>query len=704
MIINVHNPFLSYKAAIKIALGNKDVKRPQFKERSVGSITLADSYDDYQFVFGDLNYEYVNNLPVEDISVFTAEEYGKFFYEYGRTILANLIVCLTKADWNSVELDSNGVAPYLVNYHNNLVKLQDKIKEVVSNFKKEAISESDYLLFNINENLNSAEWIIRNYKEKVQKSRDSDDMLNSEIFYCAYIGLLYTLYGLFIILTSVITEQSGFDIFSFMKHPKSASFITVYETILKEAALGSDEKRHLISMIYAFYKMTGFYRATSGLDKMDSMVGTMYDIAKSFIDKIENNESETAKTLYAFIDDDLTEYSSDQAVSLKSFTEFSDPLLDTMYFRRANVINNDNTNIFDFGRVYLRGYVNQYVDGMKNNLDENENLFTKDYVKPAIKSYIEQSIKPQYTNEDIERAFGVIKNLLNGTDDKDLFSKVEPGFILQLVLFASTFRILNNRSTQRSEKAKNEINSAIDILDIMILRLYNIWFKSHKYYIQSTRPDYCHGKNGINSTLKCLQEETDNILKYYFEFVRYGVGTISDTDNSLYNEFLYNQIVNTLEDFKTDWINENIQFIDNDTFIKLCASKNGRSIVQCVWFNEERSFDNIIKSYSRKELPSYAIKAMIKLPEGHTGIDYVDRVIDNSIMAKRDVDSSPETYAVMVYASLYFSFDMILRKFNTGNYFDFGTADLSIGSYNIEHTVAKLVGVPLKSAIAFEGL
>lgn len=704
MTIEVNNPFLSYKAAIKIALGNKDTKRPIFKERNVNSITLTDSTDDYQFVFGDLNYEYVNNLPTDDLSVLTDEEYGKFFYEYGRTILANLMVCITKADWNSVEIDSNGVAQYLANYHNNLLVLQEKAKEVIANFKKEAISETEYLLFNINENLYSAEWLIRNYKTEVQKSRDSDDMRNIDIFYCAYIGLLYTLYGLFIVLTSVITEKSGFDIFSFMKHPKSASFNTVYEVILKEASLGNDEKKHLISLIYAFYKMTDFYRATSGLDKMDAMVGTMYDISKSFVEKIENNETETAKILYAFIDDELTEFTADGAVSLKSFTDFSDPLLDTMYFRRANIISNDNTNIFDFGRVYLRGYINEYVDGMENNLGEKENLFTKDYVKPAIKFYIERSIKPAYTNEDVERAFGVIKNLLTGIEDKDLFSRVEPGFILQLVMFASTFRVLYNRSTQRSDKARNEINSAIDILDVMILKLYNIWFKSHKYYIQSNRPDYCHGRDGINSTLGYLKEETDGILKYYFEFVRYGIGSIADSDADLYKEFLHNQVVDVLKDFSTSWINDNIQFISNETFIKSCADKNGRTIVQCAILDDEKSFENIVKSYSNKELPKYAIKSLTSKPEEYTGIDIIDRIIDNSYMAKRDVDSFPEVYTVMVFASLYFTVDMLFRKFNTGNYFDFGAADLNIGSYNIEHTVAKLIGAPLKNAIAFEGL
>ena len=704
MTINVNNPFLSYKTAIKIALGNKDTKRPIFKDRTPRSITLTDSTDDYQFVFDDLNYKYVDDLPIDDISVYTAEEYGKFFYEYGRTILANLMICLTKADWNSVELDSNCTARYVVNYYNNLIKLQDKAEEVISNFKKEAISESEYLLFNINENVYSAEWIIRNYKDQVLKSRDSDDMHNADIFYCAYIGLLYTLYGLFIVLIEVITEKSGFDIFSFMKHPKSASFNTVYELILKEASLGSDEKKHLLSMIYAFYKMTKFYKATSGLEKTDAMIGTMYDISKSFIEKIENNATETAKTLYAAIDDELTEFTADQAVSLKSFTDFSDPLLDTMYFRRANIISNDNTNIFDFGRVYLRGYVSEKIDGMENNLGEKENLFTKEYVKPAIKSYLEEGIKPQYSNEDVDRAFGVIKNLLTGVDDKDLFSRVEPGFILQLVLFASAFRILYNRSTQRSDKARNEINSAIDILDVMILKLYNIWFKSHKYYIQTNRPDYCHGKDGINSTLNNLKEETDNILKYYFEFVRYGIGPISDTDADLYKEFLYNHIIDLNNDYKTSWINENIQFISNDTFIKLCADKNGRTIVQSTILDDEKTFENIVKTYSHKELPKYAIKALTADPEEYTGIDVIDRIIENSYMAKRDVDANPEIYMVMVFATLYFSFDMILRQFNTGNYFDFGSADLSMGSYNIEHTVAKLIGTPLKNAIAFQGL
>ena len=71
---------------------------------------------------------------------------------------------------------------------------------------------------------------------------------------------------------------------------------------------------------------------------------------------------------------------------------------------------------------------------------------------------------------------------------------------------------------------------------------------------------------------------------------------------------------------------------------------------------------------------------------------------------KKDTETNPEIYAVAVFAALYFNFDMIIRQFNVGNYFDFGDADNSMNSYMIENTVAKLVTVPLKQSITMAGL
>ena len=692
--IEANNPFLSYKLAIQFALGCKAAGRPVFKARGINTIVLSDEIQDYTFTFNDLNYEYVSELPAQDISVFNTEEYGKFFYEYGRTLLANLMVCLTKADWNSVTVDSNGVAPYLGNYYNQLLNLDDKLDTVISNFKKEAITETDYLPFNFD--FSKASRIIRDYKNVVQASMHSEDMKNTEIFFCAYVGLLFTLYGIFILFSQISEEN---DLFSFMKSPKSPSFVEIYEKILKEATLGNQEKKHIISMIYAFYKMTDFYKRTSGLKDMDSFIGTMYDIAIGFVSKFEDKNSEGAKLLMSCIDPDLMDKSFAHGCSLDTFCGTCDPLLDIMYFRSANVIDKDNPNIFDFGMVYLRGYKIE-------SETEEKKLTTSDFVVPSMKLYLEDAMKSQYTNEDVERAFGAVRNLLNGTDDPEQFSKVEPGFILQLVILAGAFRVINNRSTQRSKKAYSEINAAIDILDIIILKLYHLWFGSHKFYIQPCRPNYCGGREGINVTLHELQDEFISILKYYIEFVRFGIGSINESDKVMYSNFKFEEIVYVSEVNKPTWINKHFPFIDNDTFIKLAATKNGRTITQLSFFdNTEHSFANIVKSYEHKEMPKYVIKSLTADPEDkHTGFEYIDRAIELAYDVKKESESNPEIYAVAVFAGIYFNFDMLVRKYNIGNYFDFGNAENSLGSYNIEHTVAKLVAAPLKQSIAVAGL
>ena len=692
-IIDANNPFLSYKLAIQFALGCKAAGRPVFKSRGINSITLADELQDHEVIFGDLNYKYISELPAEDITVFETKEFGQFFYEYGRTILANLAVCLTKADWNSVAIDSNGVAPYLGNYYNNLINLDDKLDEVITTFKKEAITESDYLPFDFD--YHKASDIIKRYKSEVQQSKMSNDMKNTEIFFCAYVGLLFSLYGMFILFSQIEQEN---DLYSFIKSPKSVSFLGIYEAILKGATLGDNEKKHLITLVYAFYKMSDFYRRTSGLKEFDSFIGTMFDISEIFVAKFDGKTNDEAQTILSLIDPDLMDKSFANGCSLDTFCGKCDPLMDTMYFRSANVIERDNPNIFDFGMVYLRAYK------LESDTEE-EKLTTDKFLEPAMKTYLEAGIKPQYANEDVERAFGVVRNLITGVDDSEQFSKVEPGFILQLVMLAATFRILNNRSTVRSDKARNEVNAAIDILDIMVLKLYHMWFGSSKYFIQPNRPNYCGGKEGINATLNELKNETISILKYYFEFVRFGISSIPESDKLLYKTFKYEEVVYETEEVKPNWLNKHFPFVDKDTFIKLCATKNGKTITQLALFEKtDDSFPNIIKHYENKNMPKSVIKSLTVSPENHTGIDHIDRVIDLAYDVKKDSETNPEIYAVAVFAMLYFSFDMIVRKFNVGNYFDFGEADNSINSYLIEHTVAKLVAAPLKRSVEMSGL
>lgn len=701
--INADNPFLAYKTATQFALGCKGAGRPVFKERGINSITLADDIDDYFFLFNDLNYGYVESLSVDDVSVYSSEQYGKFFYEYGRTILANLMICLTKADWNSVSVDSNGEAPYVNNYFNNINRMDYRIKDIVENFKKEALDVSNYSAFNIN--YAKASEIIKKQKNIIASSKESKDMKNTDIFYCAYIGLMYTLYGSLIILSQLSDE---FDIFSFFKSPKSKSMLTVYDKILKDKSIEVDSKKHLMSLAYAFFRMTDFYVRTSGLEEKDPVVGTLYDICENLIVKISTSSEDIALTLKMMVDADLLEsYSS--VPSLHTFTTRIDPLVDIQFFRSNCTIDKDNTNLFDFGDAYLRSY-SLYDDDDYENKDR-EKLTTKVHLVPAIKMYLEKSMKPHYTDEDVERGFGAVKNLLTGVEDTQLFSKVDPSFILQLILMASTFRVLDNKSTSRSDKAKNMINAGIDIIDTMILRLYQIWFKSNKYYIQPNRPNYCGDKN-INSTLHQLRDETIGIFGHYFEFVRFGL-YLPASDEKLFEDYATEHFIyddESGEGHTASWIDKFFTFNDIDTFMKMCATKHGRSLVQIAMFEEDPNFKKdvtfakIVKGYNNKEIPKFVIKALTKTPENFTGISQVDRVISFARDHRSDAETEPEVYTVVVFAIYWFTIDMLFRKFNTGNYFDFGVAEDSLGSYGIEETLKKLVAIPLKKSTDLAGL
>ncbi len=694
--INADNPFKAFKAAIDFALGCGGSGRPVFKERGIDSITMCNDISDYKFEFGDLNYNYVNELVMSDSSVFTAEDYGKYFYEYGRTLLGNLMICLCKADWNSVSTDSNGEAQYVANYYNQLLKLSgEKLHDVINHFKKDAISQEDYLPYELK--YGNAAFKILEYKEVAAAYRDSKDMKNTDIFYCAYVGLMYSLYGLFILLSSV---SGDYDVLSFFKTPKSKSVFTVYDKILKEIQLGNNEKKHMISLVYCFYIMTKFYQKTSGLKKMDPVVGTLFDVCETFVDKIKNSDSEAAVNLRSLVDPDITE-SYTSAPCLKSFTSSVDQLTESQYFRSCCVLDRDNTNIFEFGLEYLKAY------NPKNTVDEDQpKLYNSGEILPAIKVYLEEGLKSSYSEEDIERGFGSVTNLLNGIEDANLFSNVDPGFILQLILTASTFRVLDKKSTRYSDKSRKMINGAIDILDILILRLYQIWFKSNKYFIQPKRPKYLEDQN-INTTLTELKNETFGIIANYLEFVKFGTQDIPNSEEKLYYDYLEKY----LNEFtiKPEWINENFPYNDDGTFIICCAGKKGRSIVQFAMLEEDKSvsrqtFAKLIKKFENSNIPKEAIKSLSKEPNRYTGINHIDRVIDYSYSIRDAVYDDPQVYAVAVYGIYWFTIDMLLRKFNTGNYFDFGIAEDNMGSYGIEATIKKLIAVPLKKVTDFDAL
>lgn len=684
MQINVlaNNNYIAFKQALKIVFGGKGSSRQVFKERKLYSLVFQDDVEETEYEFGDLNYKYIEEIPISDITVFNNEDYGKFFYEYGRVILANLMICLTKADWNSVSQLYNEEAEYVNKYFASLEVLDNHIDSVVEKFKKDYINESDYSEFNIN--YKKASEIIRCYKNEFASYKDSKDMKNSDIFYCAYIGLMFTIYGLINILSSSI------DVSSFLKSPSSKSSLLLIKNILTGLSNTSGEddeahpQRHFISMVYAYYKMTSFYKSVSGYDKLDPMLGALFDLSENFISKFDvddNVEEFDASEMRKLIDRDLIEesvYSS--GINLQTFTSNTDPLLEFLQFKSGCILTNDNADIWDFGRVYLNGYNLYKTD------EEYDSIFSD--LNPVIGYYLKNRIKNNYSKEEMTRIFGIVSEYLSPNKIEE-YSEINPGLILQLTIVASAFRSIEK------QKSDLEINGAIDILDTLILKLYEMWFKSGKYFHQQCRPKYT-SNDSCNSTLKYLKSEVDFIILTYLEFVRYG-DTVSESDMPTFKSLKEAMLLTVDKEHLDEFINSKYPFIDPDTFVRLCAKREGRSIVQTVFENNtEFDFVNLISKYEHKELAKYYITNYANEPERHTGISIIDRAIDNSKEARNSSLSNPEIYIIAVIGIIWVYFEDIFRNKNIGNYFDFGDASSSLNSYKIEHIVTNSLLIPLK--------
>ena len=687
MTIHASNPFDSYKFAIRTALGGNGEFRPIFKERGIDSITLAGEREDFFFLFESFNNDYINSLPTEDITVFTEEQYGKFFYEYGRTLLGNLSICLTKADWNSVDYNfDGGAASYVGEYYHALITLKDKISGVIEQFRKEAVGDT-YSKHNFNFEL-IADEIIKQ-KEIVSQSKESADMRNSKIFLISYIGIMFVLYGMLILVSQSLSER---NIFTFFKAPQSTQSNKIFTELFVESNIGAEERQHIMTLMYVFWKTTNFYKRVSGFEELDGVIGTLYDFVNRVISKLDGTD-ESAEKLKDLLDKDLIDESFANGLSIQTFTDNYDIFENMLYFKSATIIENDYCNIFGFGKEYIYHY------DMK---DDEDNRIEEKTMSP-IRSYIKSSLKSRYSNEDIEKIFTEVKNILTGVEVDDL-AKVNPGIILWLCLLASCFRTIQLRKTERSNTAHNEINGAIDILDILIIKLYDTWFHSKKYYIQSKRPNYTQS-DGARSSLAILRGEIDEIIMDYLEFVRFGLSdNISDEDKHLYintrEKLLYAYLYGNEKYWTSDKVEEVFPISNGtDGFVRNCAEKNGRSIVQTVF--KEGAFSAIVMLYRDFELPKYIIKSLSIEPDhNYTGISAIDRVIN---VAHGEINNTtedmPKMYMLFDYALLWVAIDGILKKYNVGNYFDFGDPDNSLQNYSIEKVVASKVAHKIQTSI-----
>lgn len=693
MQIDASNPYISIKTALRFALGSKGIKRPIFFKRGIESITLKDEYDEYEFLFDKLNYDYINQIQTSDVTTYNDKDYGMFFYEYGRALLGNLMICLSKADWYSIDEADSTPASYLGDYFNDLVVLNDHVDQVLTAFSKETLSDQE-LPFNFN--VKKAYDAIIDYKNTIEKNCSCEtDMGNITIFYVAYVGLMMVLYGLFLLFGFI----KDIEILDFLKSPKSQDFDTAYASILQNENVDINQKKHVISLMFVFYSMTTFYRRTSGLTKFDRLSGTMYDICETFIGKFKTDEQ------FNLLDKELVDENFTNGISVTTFCQKYDPLSDIYAFRDGVVITNDNTNIFDFGELYLESFDFEIED--PTSTEENpEHIYLSDYCIPQIRSYLNSGMASSYTDEDISKAFTAVSNFINGVDT-DQFSTVDPGIILQLVLMASSFRLLEGQD-KFNEQSKNKISSAIDIIDTLIVSVYRNWFNINKYFIQPSRPNYCG--TSCNQTLGELKLEVECILACYFEFVRYGSskdGAIYDADKLLYRTFKHDVYYDFTAGNATeeDAINYLYPNTDALSFISACASRSGRTIAQCALYNNTNyGIEKLSEISAKKPLPKSVLTDYASKAESYTGVEIIDKIVENISFLKSYAVSDPEVYMIAVYTLIFDVFDKMFQKANTGNYFDFKTPEDSIGLYHMDSIISNYIALPIKNLIERNGL
>lgn len=696
--VDASSNFDAFKFAMHYAFGCCGTMRPILKGRGTWMLTMTDDVNDYHLSFLKLNYDYVQKLPVSDIIAFNQEDFGCFFYEFGRTILANLVTVLSKADWNSISEDSSQPASYLGDYYSSLLTLDNHVDQVVKEFEKVACSDTEYdarVCFDYHE----AVRIIKREKDIIAGSRYSKDMCNADIFYVAYIGLLFTNWGLLLLFPTF--NETNRDVFSFTKSAKSSSSIVSLVSDIIKSQTDDKTKKKIVNLLYAYGKMSTFLKIVSGLSLETPFIGTINDVAEGVVKAIEKGDG--AENI---LDNEIFDASGVAGVSLKTITEIYDPIMEINRFRAQGIIEGDWCNIFDFGKVYYDSFVpckddleaGDYADAL-NYIIENSDV--------PLHSYLKRALKPRYTNEEVEMGFVAVKNILTGIDIAEKLARVDPGIVFQLVMMAGAFRILQSRTTQRSTRARNLVNSAIDILDMIILKIHETWFYSGKYFNQVPRPVYGDGK-ACNQTLKVLHDEFDHILVTYIEFVRWGVTNSESAITSEEDKTTYKTYKNRWYRFAGDVhdiINDCFTTASPEVFLASCAQKNTRTIVQCAFLADtEYDFNRLVQEFAKKDLARSFVASLAVDPEEYTGIDILDRIINSSYDVMKDADDRIENYIVGVYATIYEAIDLLFRKFNIGNYFDFGNADGSAKSYKIEDVVRNLVAIPLKKYVTIAGL
>ena len=640
--------------------------RPIFRDLDENNNQIKMVNPEYIFnlMIGTPNIQFVNDIIKDDVSTFTIEEYGKYFYELGRSTLTIAALSLTRAKWY---IEHEDTVKYFDEYFSTLINLSRMFDDVLTYFKP-MINGADYK-FNFNYSA-FFDALIQEY-ENIGTYKSTKDIANDFIALSVYVGLSLVELG------ALLVMPSDIDPISYLSGSINKSSV---EALLKNSLSNSDmnekTKSNFIKICAIEFIVQTLYVSTSGIDclKQDFIFSKICEFNMTIV---KSMDKETSAELFKPF-----EYLLNITGLHNPFTEIN---------RLADSLPKcDNCDLWKFGTTYLRFYDSKIVD-------PDSNLDILAFYEPQMKGYIENVVKT-IKDEDIERGFNFVSAILNGLSNSKI-STVDPGTIFCLTMVGATFRKLEKDGYFGNEIISSKIHSAIDIIDIIIVSLYNLWFNSGKYFVQPKRPDYC-GKS-VGEVLKCLRKETNDILCVYMEYIRFGTtDKIYKSDENLFKDFFKNKFMcgdNDIgdEDFITTKL---FLSLEPESFVKECALHSSRSIVYSILTKDKELFiDSLCEKSSTVELPKQVLRALAsKNKENFTGITVIDKLINARPMIMEYLQENAFIYMLSVYCVLFDAIQRIFKENNVGNYFDFGKAEEAMDSYKLDSIVNELVYKPVK--------
>ena len=640
--------------------------RPVFRDLDVNNNQIKMVNPEYTFnlMVGSPNIQFVNDIIKDDVSTITAEEYGKYFYELGRSTLTIAALSLTRAKWY---IEHEDTVKYFDEYFSTLINLSRMINDVLMYFKP-MVNGADYKFnFNYSAFFDS---LIQEY-ENISTYKTTKDMANDFIVLSVYVGLSLVELG------ALLFMPSDIDPISYLSGSINKNSV---EALLKNSLSNSDvnerTKLNFVKICAIDFIVQTLYVSTSGIDCMKQ-------------DFIFSKICEFNMTIFKSMDKETTVELFKPFEYLMNVTSLHNPF--TEINRLADSLPKcDNCDLWKFGTTYLRFYDNKIVDP-----DSDLDIF--EFYEPQMKVYIENVVKT-IKDEDIERGFNFVSAILNGLSNSKI-STVDPGTIFCLTMVGATFRKLEKDGYSGNEIISSKIHSAIDIIDIIIVSLYNLWFNSGKYFVQPKRPDYC-GKS-VGEVLNCLRKETNDILCVYMEYIRFGTtDKVYKSDEKLFKDFFKNKFMYSDNDIGDENFITTKLFLslEPENFIKECALHSSRSIVYSILTkNKELFIDKLCEKSSTVELPKQVLRALAsKNKENFTGITVIDKLINARPMIMEYLQEDAFIYMLSVYCVLFDTIQRIFKENNVGNYFDFGKAEEAMDSYKLDSIVSELVYKPVK--------